>query len=161
MSQAVCAPSTGKPFVAPHRAQENIGRRAMLTGLALVPAALTAPLAASTIPEWPDPVALSRQIDVLFWAQRDVWLSIRSDWCAADSAGYLTDDENDAFCARLDVAEYSMMTCRILTLPALYAKMEAVREEPENRLRDKDDPTTMFDALMWDVERLIAKGYRA
>lgn len=172
MSQAVSAPITGARSFTGGKSvkatdistgivgQESPSRRAVLTGMMLAPAVVACSSTASATPDFSDPMLLSRRIDSAFWAQRDIWLSIKSDWRAADAAGYLTDEENDTFCKRLDAAEYSMVTCRILTLSALYAKMEAIREEPQNLLRHKDDPTMMFDAIMWDVEHLIMKAGR-
>lgn len=176
MSQAVSAPSTGDPFLTGGKSANatdiptgNIGRqspsrRAVLAGMLLAPAAAAMPTvvaAADQAEAWEDPVLQSKRVDAIFWAQRDKWMRVREAWKADDARAYLTDAENDRYCAEVESAEYSMMTCRIVTLPALYAKMQAIQEEPENKLHGGNDPTTMFDVLMWDVERLIMKEYRA
>lgn len=146
----------------------HLARREALAALFVAPVAI-APVAALAAPpelvaEWEDPVLRSREVDANFWALRDWWKKIYSDW-KADLANYpdrdMPDDVMDGWGARHDAAEYAMLIARITTLPALYAKMDAIKEDPDNFLRSKEDGTTVFEAVMWDVERLIMKEYRA
>jgi hypothetical protein len=39
--------------------------------------------------------------------------------------------------------------------------MEAIKERPDEFLRNEKDGTTVFEAVMWDVERLMMKAHLA
>jgi hypothetical protein len=164
MSQAVAAPSTGDRYVTSGNVGEvSPSRRGLLAGMLLAPVAAAVP-ATAVAAQWEDPVLVSRRVDAIFWAARQQWLDIHEDWIA-DCANYQDRDMPDAIMDRWgmmhDAAEYAMLTARITTLPALYAKMEAIKERPDEFLRNEKDGTTVFEAVMWDVERLMMKAHLA
>ena len=182
MSQAVAAPITGDTILAPDMSAGNIAdaspsRRALLAGLMLatVAAPVSPAIAHPSIwkadrhpavagGEWEGPTLHSRRVDTIFWAALAHYNDVHDDWKAAygDFPGRsMPSTEEEIWRQRFRSAEYSMLTCRIQTLPALYAKMDAIKEAPEEYLRSPDDGTTVFEAVMWDVERLIMKAYCA
>lgn len=141
-----------------------IDRRQVLAGLAISQIATFTPLKAQTVlplvEGWKDRLATSQREDREFWAMREWWLKVDAAW-QADLDNYpapgMPDEVMDRWGELHGVAEYAMLTARVTTLPALYAKMEAIQHEPDNFLRSQSDGTMVFATVMWDVERMIGR----
>lgn len=152
------------PLRAESACANPVGRRQVLAGLALSQIATIAPLNAESTPllveGWKDRLATSRQEDAEFWALHERWLKVDAAWQAdLDNYPYpgMPDEVMDRWGELHGVAEYMMLTARVTTLAALYTKMQAIQDEPDNFLRSETDGTKVFAAVMWDVERMIGR----
>lgn len=164
MSQAICAPSTGDPVVAPDKSGKNIGRRSVLAALALAPAVVAIAAPAADASTWEDPALRSRRVDAAFWRAHSRERRLYRQWMASFErmrGSPLCDAVTGNWCARHSLAEAAVMLSPVSTLPALHAKMEIVRAAEVDCEMRLDCGLTPQDVLLFDVERMVKAEYQA
>lgn len=150
MSQAVAAPNTGESFVAPGKIVKNVGspsRRALLTGLALAPAAMIIP-ALALVPK-----------DAPFWTAVAQYRAIDVEWDAALRSARGDEDREEAVFEEYGPAQHKVLRAVVLatvsTPAALLAKLELLDANLDIDTGDDDFPD-FWACLIRDVERLAA-----
>jgi len=131
---------------------------------ALPAAALAVTSAPPTASSWEDSVIASRRIDAEFWRVYDRQKSIYRHWMAAyerlkDHPS--CDAVTDHWCNRHAESELLVMSARVTTLPALYAKLEAGRVNEMDWASPMANGFSPSDYVMFDLERMIMREYRA
>lgn len=156
------------PLRADSACANSIGRREALAALAssqfATPEKSTALSVGAALlgPQtWTTAIAASQSADATFWQLREAWLTIDTAWNRKIATQPDMDNATfDWWGARHSISHTAMMSARVTTLPALYAKMEACDGEPQNTIGGPDGPS-LFQLIMWDVLTLIAKGEAA
>lgn len=147
MSQAVTAPNMGDPVLAPDKVGIMVGRRAMLSGLALAPAALAVP-AVALVPG-----------DAPFWSALARHRMIDVEWTAAMVAAQGDEDAEEATFDQYAPEEHralqALVLARVSTSTALLAKLRAVDGVVDMDTGDDAYPD-FWACLVRDVERLVA-----
>lgn len=144
-----------------------IARRDMLAaallGGAVVAAPAIAAAATDSTPAWEDPAIASRRIDSAFWEARDEMRTIECLW-KFDFANYpdkaMPDERCDEWGDRHNEAERKMMMAKITTIPALWAKLDAIKAGEMDAHHGDDDYPAPIDLVLWDIERMMKAEYR-
>lgn len=161
-----------------------IARRALLGALAAAPiAASSIAMAANTgspdgvldmnmfasirrndrADAWEDPAIASRRIDAAFWEARDEMRTIECLW-KFDLANYpdkaMPDERCDEWGERHNEAERKMMMAKITTIPALWAKLDAIKAGEMDAHQGDNDYPAPIDLVLWDIERMMKAAYR-
>ncbi len=158
MSQAVSAPIIGASSNAPDKIDKNIGRRALLTGLAVAPAALALPAVAASMEE--DEVTRSLRVDAKFWAETERYRRLSDQFDTYPCATFAQERERDAKVGdAMHAAMVAMGGTGVHTLLALSTKMQAFREFPECDVCGGQ--FTAFEVMLFDMERIMKAEYRA
>lgn len=146
-------------------ARRDILAAALSVGALTLPAVtLAATSAPSALQSWEDPVIASRRIDAEFWRAYDRQKSIYRHWMA--SYDRLKDHPKcdavtDHWCNRHAEGELKVISARVTTLPALYAKLEAGRVNEMDWASPMANGFSPSDYVMFDLERMIMREYQS
>jgi len=152
------------PLRAESACANPIGRREAIAALALsqfatVPVARA--LAPSTLEGWKPLPAGTEAGDANFWRLHARRLQIDADW-EADFGNYphlmMPDKVCDYWGTLHHEAERAMMAAPISTLPALRAKLAAIKSGEMDVLQGDDEYPAIIDLVLRDADRLLSKG---
>jgi len=145
-----------------------IARREALAALFVAPvalapaAALAAPL--ETAPTWEDPVTTSRRVDTAFWQAHGKERRLHRHWVQSFKTMRGSphhDKVTGNWCARHSVAETAAILAPVSTLPALFAKIQIIRDAEMDCELQLGTGLTAHDVLLFDVERMMKAEYLA